>query len=474
MSNELSGTNEGKLWGGRFEGGPSPELEALSRSTHFDWRLALYDLAGSHAHAKALGAAGLLTGEEELELHRGLDVLAERYTSGQLWAADSDEDVHGALERMLIEEVGPEVGGKLRAGRSRNDQIATLFRCYLLDHERVVSGLVLDLVQALADQAEANLGAIMPGRTHLQHAQPVLLSHHLLAHAWALLRDVDRLRDWHARVVSDSPYGSGALAGQSLGLDPELVARELGFTGSTANSIDGTASRDFVAEFAFVAAQIGVDVSRIAEEIILWATKEFDFVTLHDSWSTGSSIMPQKKNPDISELARGKAGRLVGNLTGLLTTLKALPLAYNRDLQEDKEPVFDSIDTLEVLLPAFTGQVATLVYNTARMAELAPQGFSLATDIAEWLVREGTPFRVAHEVAGACVRVVEARGVELADLTDDEFAAISPALTPEVRLVLTVEGSVASRSGRGGTAPVRVAEQLADLRKRVQEARSAS
>ncbi len=473
MSNELSGTNEGKLWGGRFEGGPSPELEALSRSTHFDWRLALYDLAGSHAHAKALGAAGLLTGEEELELHRGLDVLTERYTSGQLWAADSDEDVHGALERMLIDEVGPEVGGKLRAGRSRNDQIATLFRCYLLDHEQIVSGLVLDLVQALADQAEANLGAIMPGRTHLQHAQPVLLSHHLLAHAWALLRDVDRLRDWRARVVDDSPYGSGALAGQSLGLDPELVARELGFTGSTANSIDGTASRDFVAEFAFVAAQIGVDISRIAEEIILWATKEFDFVTLHDSWSTGSSIMPQKKNPDISELARGKAGRLVGNLTGLLTTLKALPLAYNRDLQEDKEPVFDSIDTLEVLLPAFTGQVATLVYNTARMAELAPQGFSLATDIAEWLVREGTPFRVAHEVAGACVRVAEARGVELADLTDEEFAAISPALTPEVRLVLTVEGSVASRSGRGGTAPVRVAEQLADLRKRVQEARPA-
>ncbi len=461
-----STTGEGKLWGGRFAGGPSPELEALSRSTHFDWRLALYDIAGSHAHAKALGAAGLLSAEEELELHRGLDVLAERYTSGALQPAVSDEDVHGALERLLIEEVGPEIGGKLRAGRSRNDQIATLFRSYLLDHRRVLARLVLDLVEALAAQAETHLGAIMPGRTHLQHAQPVLLSHHLLAHGWALLRDVDRLGDWHDRVVSDSPYGSGALAGQSLGLDPQLVARELGFTGSTANSIDGTASRDFVAEFAFVCAQIGVDVSRIAEEIILWATKEFDFITLHDSWSTGSSIMPQKKNPDISELARGKAGRLVGNLTGLLTTLKALPLAYNRDLQEDKEPVFDSLDTLEVLLPAFTGQVATLVYNTDRMAELAPQGFSLATDIAEWLVREGTPFRVAHELAGACVRAAEARGVELADLTDEEFAAISPALTPQVRLVLTAEGSVASRSGRGGTAPERVREQLAELRER--------
>ncbi|WP_436700979.1 argininosuccinate lyase [Nocardioides sp. BYT-33-1] len=471
-------TNTGKLWGGRFEGGPSPELEALSRSTHFDWRLGLYDIAGSHAHAKALAAAGLLTAAEEAELHRGLDTLAARFTDGSLRPDPSDEDVHGALERLLIAEVGTEVGGKLRAGRSRNDQIATLFRCYLLDHGDTVAGLVLDLIDALAAQAEQHLGsvdggpAIMPGRTHLQHAQPVLLSHHLLAHAWALLRDVERLGDWRRRVAGDSPYGSGALAGQSLGLDPELVARELGFTGSTANSIDGTASRDFVAEFAFVAAQIGIDVSRIAEEVILWATKEFGFVTLHDSWSTGSSIMPQKKNPDISELARGKAGRLVGNLTGLLTTLKALPLAYNRDLQEDKEPVFDSVDTLEVLLPAFTGQVATLVFDTDRMGELAPQGFSLATDIAEWLVKQGVPFRIAHELAGACVRACEDRGIELDELTDEQFAAISPRLTPEVRTVLSVAGSVASRDGRGGTAPARVAEQLADLRKRVQEARA--
>ncbi|TIC80416.1 argininosuccinate lyase [Nocardioides sp. GY 10113] len=477
MSGEESTTNTGKLWGGRFAGGPSPELEALSRSTHFDWRLGLYDIAGSHAHAKALGAAGLLSESEEAELHRGLDALASRFRDGTLRPDPSDEDVHGALERLLIAEVGPEVGGKLRAGRSRNDQIATLFRCYLLDHAATIAGLVLDLVDALAEQAAVHLAetpAIMPGRTHLQHAQPVLLSHHLLAHAWPLLRDVERLGDWRRRVESDSPYGSGALAGQSLGLDPELVARELGFTGSTANSIDGTASRDFVAEFAFVTAQIGIDVSRIAEEVIVWATKEFDFVTLHDSWSTGSSIMPQKKNPDIAELARGKAGRLVGNLAGLLTTLKALPLAYNRDLQEDKEPVFDSVDTLEVLLPAFTGQVATLVFNTERMAALAPQGFSLATDIAEWLVREGVPFRVAHEVAGACVRRCEELGIELDELSDEQFAEISPHLTPAVRDVLTVEGSVASRSGRGGTAPARVVEQLADLRKRVDGLRSSS
>jgi argininosuccinate lyase len=456
-------TNTGKLWGGRFAGGPSPELEALSRSTHFDWRLTPYDLAGSRAHAHVLHAAGLLSDDDLAELRRGLDVLGERYAAGELRPDPADEDVHGALERLLLEEVGPEVGGRLRAGRSRNDQVATLFKVFLRDHAAVVAGQVLDLVDALAAQARAHLDVVMPGRTHLQHAQPVLLAHHLLAHAWPLLRDVERLRDWDARVAADSPYGSGALAGSSLGLDPEAVARELGFSGSSANSIDGTAARDFAAELAFVTAMIGVDVSRLAEEVILWATREFGFVTLHDSWSTGSSIMPQKKNPDVAELARGKSGRLIGNLSGLLATLKALPLAYNRDLQEDKEPVFDSVDTLEVLLPAFTGMVRTLTFDTARLAELAPQGFSLATDVAEWLVREGIPFRVAHELAGACVRRCEELGVELDELTDEQFAEISPALTPGVREVLTAEGSVGARDSRGGTAPERVRDQLAEL-----------
>ena len=459
----MSTTNTGKLWGGRFADGPSPELEALSRSTHFDWRLALYDSAGSHAHARALGRAGYLTAEEEAEIHRGLDVLATSYADGTLRPDPTDEDVHGALERLLVAEIGPETGGRLRAGRSRNDQIATLLRAYLLDQAPAVSGLVLDLVDALATQAREHLDVIMPGRTHLQHAQPVLLSHHLLAHAWPLLRDVDRLADWARRTAAESPYGSGALAGSSLGLDPEAVAADLGFAGSAANSIDGTAARDFAAEFAFVTAMIGVDLSRLAEEVILWSTREFAFAELHESWSTGSSIMPQKKNPDIAELARGKSGRLIGNLTGLLATLKALPLAYNRDLQEDKEPVFDSVDTLVVLLPAVTGLIATLRFDGARMAELAPQGFSLATDVAEWLVREGVPFRVAHEVAGECVRRCEAAGIELADLDDDTLADISEHLTPAVRDVLTVEGSAASRSGRGGTAPPRVREQLAEL-----------
>ena len=463
----MSGTNQGALWGARFTSGPSPELEALSRSTHVDWRLAPYDLAGSRAHANALRAAGLLTDDDHASLLAGLQALARAVRRGVAAAGPSDEDVHGALERLLIAEVGEEVGGRLRAGRSRNDQIATLPMMFLRDHSHTIGQGLLQLVDTLAEQARGHLDVVMPGRTHLQHAQPVLLSHHLLAHAWALLRDVERLRDWERRIAPISPYGSGALAGSSLGLDPRMVARELGFDDSTPNSIDGTASRDFMAEMAFVAAQVGVDLSRIAEEVVLWSTREFGFVTLHDSWSTGSSIMPQKKNPDIAELARGKAGRLIGNLTGLLATLKALPLAYNRDLQEDKEPVFDSVDTLEVLLPAVTGLMATLTFDTARMAELAPQGFSLATDVAEWLVREGVPFRVAHEVAGACVRRCEELGVDLPGLTDEQYAEISPHLTPGVRSVLTVRGSVTSRSGRGGTAPERVREQLAELADRV-------
>ncbi|WP_228551636.1 argininosuccinate lyase [Mumia zhuanghuii] len=455
------------MWGGRFASGPSPELEALSRSTHFDWRLAPYDLAGSRAHARVLHRAGLLTEDDLTALLAGIDALEADVASGAFTPDPGDEDVHTALERGLVEKLGPELGGRLRAGRSRNDQIATLGRIYLRDHAAEISRLLRGLIAALVDQADKHLGVAMPGRTHLQHAQPVLLSHHLLAHAWPLVRDLDRLADWDARVAAESPYGSGALAGSSLGLDPEQVAADLGFTGSAPNSIDGTASRDYVAEFAFVTAMIGVDVSRIAEEIIVWNTKEFGFVTLHDGYSTGSSIMPQKKNPDIAELARGKSGRLIGNLTGLLATLKALPLAYNRDLQEDKEPVFDSVDTLEVLLPAFTGMIATLTFHTERLESLAPQGFALATDIAEWLVREGVPFRDAHEISGACVRVAESQDKELWDLTDDELASISPHLTPAVREVLSVEGSIGSRDARGGTARVRVAEQLAELRARL-------
>ncbi len=295
------------LWGARFATGPAEAMAALSKSTHFDFRLARYDLAGSRAHARVLHTAGLLDDATLQALLGGLDALEADVVSGAFVPAPDDEDVHSALERALVDRVGADVGGRLRAGRSRNDQIATLLRMFLRDHARVVAGLVLDVVEALLTQAAAHPSAAMPGRTHLQHAQPVLLGHHLMAHAWPLLRDVERLRDWDARAAV-SPYGSGALAGSSLGLDPLAVAHELGFTRSVENSIDGTASRDVAAEFAFVAAMIGVDLSRISEEVIAWATKEFSFVTLDDAWSTGSSIMPQKKNPDVAELARGKAG----------------------------------------------------------------------------------------------------------------------------------------------------------------------
>lgn len=456
-------SESGRLWGGRFAGGPAEAMFALSKSTQFDWRLAGHDLAASKAHAIALCAAGLLTDEESDAMNAGLDSLLLKLACGELVPDASDEDVHGALERLLIAEVGAELGGRLRAGRSRNDQIATLIRAYLRDANAVLGADLKDLISALAGQAEANLEAIMPGRTHLQSAQPVLLSHHLLAHAWPLVRDLQRLANLDTRLAL-SPYGSGALAGTSLGLSPELVAAELGFAGSVPNSIDGTAARDLVAEQAYVLAQIGVDLSRLSEDVILWCTAEFGFATLDDAWSTGSSIMPQKKNPDVAELARGKAGRLIGNLAGLLATCKGLPLAYNRDLQEDKEPVFDGLDQLRVLLPAVTGMVSTLTFHHERMAGLAPKGFSLATDVADWLVRQRVPFARAHEIAGACVKFCEANGIELAELTPDQLAEISPELKAEVLAVLTIEGSVSSRNGRGGTAPSQVRAQLIELR----------
>ncbi|WP_217133961.1 argininosuccinate lyase [Leucobacter chinensis] len=460
----------GALWGGRFASGPSPELQVISKSTQFDWILAPYDIAGSKAHATALAHAGYLSPEELTEMHAALDELLARVADGRFVAADDDEDVHSALERGLIDIAGGNLGGKLRAGRSRNDQIATLVRLYLLDHSAVIREGIIHVIEALLDQALAHPEAILPGRTHLQHAQPVLLAHQLAAHAWPLVRDLERLRDWEARARF-SPYGGGALAGSSLGLDPRLVARELGLGDPLENSIDGTAARDVVAEFAFIAAQIGIDLSRFSEEIILWNTKEFGFVRLHDGYSTGSSIMPQKKNPDIAELARGKSGRLIGNLTGLLATLKAMPLAYNRDLQEDKEPVFDSVHQLEMVLPAFAGMVATMTFDTGRMAELAPQGFSLATDVAEWLVKQGVIFRDAHEISGELVRYCEERGLELHEPDDEALASVSPHLNAGVREVLTIEGSVNSRVGMGGTARVRVDEQLARLAERIGEFR---
>jgi argininosuccinate lyase len=370
--------------------------------------------------------------------------------------------VHTALERGLLERLGS-LGGKLRAGRSRNDQVATDLRLYLRDHARLVVSRLAELETALIAQAEICGDLPAPGMTHMQHAQPVLFAHQLLAHVQAFARDVSRLRDWDVRA-SVSPLGAGALAGSSLPIDPEKFAAELGFATAAANSMDAVSDRDFAAEFCFAAALLGVHLSRLGEEIVLWSSTEFGWVEIDDAYATGSSIMPQKKNPDVAELARGKAGRLIGGLTGLLTTLKGLPLTYNRDLQEDKEPVFDAVDTLLLVLPAMAGLIATLRVNSQRLRELAPAGFTLATDLAEYLVVRGVAFRDAHEIVGHLVVWCQVNEVDLDQVSDEDLAKISPQLTPDVRTVLTVPGALAARKGFGGTAPERVAEQLSALR----------
>ncbi|WP_026929707.1 argininosuccinate lyase [Glycomyces tenuis] len=455
-----------KLWGGRFSGGPAAALEALNASIGFDWRLAPYDIKASKAHARVLNRAGLLTESELERMLDALDGLAADVAAGDFTGTVADEDVHTALERGLVERLG-ELGGKLRAGRSRNDQIATDLRLYCRDHARGLAADLTELVKALAGQAERLIEAPAPGMTHLQHAQPITLGHQLLAHAQGFLRDLERLSDWDGRAAV-SPLGSGALSGSSLPLDPVAVAAELGFDRPVANSLDGVSDRDFAAELLFVCSMVGVHLSRLGEEVILWSSQEFGWVALDDAFSTGSSIMPQKKNPDVAELARGKSGRLVGNLTGLLVTLKGLPFTYNKDLQEDKEPVFDSLDNLALLLPAVTGMVETMRFDTEVPREAAPKGFSLATEIADWLVRKGVPFRDAHEVAGACVAHCERLGIELHEIDDAGLAAISEHLDPSVKQVLDVDGALAARTTPGSTGPKAVADQLAAVREAVE------
>jgi argininosuccinate lyase len=456
-----------RLWGARFSGGPADALTRLSTSVQFDWRLAPYDLLASKAHARVLRAAGLLDEHELSRLLVALDELDHDARHGLFRPSTDDEDVHTALERGLLERVGS-LGGKLRAGRSRNDQIATDLRLYLRDHARQVVSRLVELETALMDQAERTMHVPAPGMTHMQHAQPVLFAHQLLAHVQAFARDVARLKDWDRRAAV-SPLGAGALAGSSLPLDPQAVATELGFTSAAANSIDAVSDRDFAAEFLFCAALTGVHLSRLGEEVVLWTTSEFRWVELDDSFATGSSIMPQKKNPDVAELARGKAGRLLGDLTALLTVLKGLPLAYDRDLQEDKEPVFDAVDTLLLVVPAVAGMIATMRVDETRLAQTAADGFALATDVAEHLVRRGVPFRDAHEAVGHLVVWCSVHDVDLGDVSDDDLRTISEHLTPDVRSVLSVEGALAARATPGGTAPARVREQLDDVRQLVHE-----
>jgi argininosuccinate lyase len=452
-------TERTSLWGGRFSGGPADALARLSVSVQFDWRLAPYDIAGSRAHARVLAAAGLLDPDELGKMLAALDDLEAACASGEFRPTIDDEDVHTALERGLLERLGT-LGGKLRAGRSRNDQVATDLRLYLRDHARGVAVALVELADALTEQAARNIDTAAPGLTHVQHAQPVTFGHWLLAHVHPLLRDLDRLRDWDARAAV-SPLGSGALAGSSLPLDPAAVAVALGFSAPAANSMDAVSDRDFVAEFLFVTALIGVHLSRLGEEVVLWTSTEFGWVELDDAFATGSSIMPQKKNADIAELARGKSGRLVGGLVAVLTMLKGLPLTYDRDMQEDKEPAFDAIETLELLLPALAGMISTMTVRADRLAAAAPVGFSLATEVADWLVRRGVPFREAHEITGQLVALCSVRECELEDLTDEDLAKVSEHLDPSVRQVLSVESALASRTTPGSTGPGPVAEQLA-------------
>lgn len=458
------------LWGGRFTSGPAESVFALSRSVHFDYRLAPYDIRSSLAHLSILESSGLINKSESASISGVLRELMAEVTSGNFGINEDDEDIHSALERAMMERIG-DVGGKLRAGRSRNDQVATDLRLFAIDHMLHVATLITELQSALLIKAQEYADAPSPGFTHLQHAQPVLFGHELAKHVHAFARDLDRINDWLTRT-SYSPLGAGALAGSSLPLKPEETAKQLGFTGAIGNSIDAVSDRDFVAEALFILAMVGIHLSRIGEEWCIMATSEFAWAQLDDAFSTGSSIMPQKKNPDMAELARGKAGRLVGNLTGVLTMLKGLPFAYNRDLQEDKEPLFDSIDTLNLVLPAVTGMVATTSFNRERMAAAAPAGFSLATEIADYLVRKSVPFAQAHEAAGKCVAIAESAGKELHQLTDSEFISAHKELDSEVRTVLTVEGALAGRTTYGGTAPSELQKQFKNLESQIKSAHS--
>ena len=448
------------LWGGRFSDAPADAVFALSRSVDFDWRLAQYDLRSSLAHLKVLQSSALLTDEVAKKIEGGLRELISEVASGKFLPNAGDEDVHSALERGLTEKVG-ELGGSLRAGRSRNDQVATDLKLFAIDHMLDIANQITLLQEALIAKASEYSDAPAPGFTHMQHAQPILFGHEIAKHVHAFARDIDRITDWLART-SVSPLGSGALAGSGLGLAPEVTAKDLGFTGSSANSIDGVSDRDFVAEALFIISMVGVHLSRIGEEWCIWATSEFGWAKVADAYSTGSSIMPQKKNPDVAELARGKAGRLIGNLTGVLAMLKGLPFAYNRDLQEDKEPLFDSIDTLRLVLPAVTGMVATTTFDREKMAAAAPQGFSLATEVADFLVRAGVPFAQAHEAAGKCVAICEVKGLQLHELSDSDFLGVHPSLTSDVRNSLTVAGAIASRKTIGATGGAAIAKQLSD------------
>ncbi len=463
----MSATGEGRtLWHGRFESGPAEELMAFTESLSFDRRLWADDIEGSRAHVRGLARAGILSIVERDSVLAALDVVAGELGAGTFAFVASDEDIHTAVERRVTELAGA-AGAKLHTGRSRNDQSATGVRLWLRRELMIVAARIVDLQMVLLERSVAAGDAYLPGYTHLQRAQPVLLAHHLMAHGWALGRDVERIVDALERV-DVSPLGAGALAGSSLPLDPDFTATELGFAHRFENSLDAVGSRDHIAEALFALTMVAIDLSRLGEEFVLWTTDEFGFARLDDGYATGSSMLPQKKNPDIAELARGKAGRVIGDLTGFLATMKGLPLSYNRDYQEDKEPLFDAMDTVRLALGAMTGMIATATFDHARMQAAADAETSSATDLAEWLVGRGVPFREAHAVVGALVRRCLAGEGSLRDLV-----AADPTLGPEAAALVAPGVSVTRRTTPGGAGPGPVADQLERFRRRVGELRAA-
>ncbi|MEO1494057.1 MAG: argininosuccinate lyase [Pseudomonadota bacterium] len=454
------------MWGGRFAAGPSAVMEAINASIDFDKRMAAEDIAGSRAHAAMLARQGVISQEDQVAIDAGLDQVAEEIAEGAFQFSRALEDIHMNIEARLREIAG-DAGARLHTGRSRNDQAAVDVRMWVRARCDEIDAALGRLIGAFVRQAEAGADMVMPGFTHLQTAQPVTWGHHMLAYAEMLDRDRGRFRDARARM-NESPLGAGALAGTSFPIDREDTARALGFDAPMANSLDAVSDKDFELEFMAAASICAMHLSRFAEELIIWSSAQFRFVTLSDQFTTGSSIMPQKKNPDAAELIRGKIGRIAGHFQGLLMVMKGLSLAYAKDMQEDKEATFDAADTIQLMLAAMEGMVRDMAPNPEALRAAAGHGFSTATDLADWLVRAlNMPFRDAHHVTGALVKLAEDRGADLPDLTLADMQAIEPRITDDVFTVLTVEASVASRTSYGGTAPVRVREQIARWKDRL-------
>ena len=451
-----------KLWGGRFSQPTDKFVEEFTASIQFDQRLYRYDIQGSIAHCRMLAKQGIISQDEADTIITGLREILAEIEHGEFEFSIAREDIHMNVEARLIEKVGP-VGGKLHTARSRNDQVAVDVRLYLRDEVDAIRAALNALQKALLAQAEGNLDVIMPGYTHLQTAQPILFAHHMLAYVEMFARDAGRLNDLRTRL-NVLPLGAGALAGTTFPIDREWVAQELGFSGVTRNSLDSVSDRDFAIEFCGFAAILMMHLSRLAEELVLWSSADFAFVDLSDGFCTGSSIMPQKKNPDVPELVRGKTGRVYGNLISLLTLMKSLPLAYNKDMQEDKEPLFDTIDTVRGSLKVFAEMIAQMTVNAARMREAAARGFSTATDVADYLVRKGLPFRQAHEVVGKTVRYCVETGKDIPELTLEEFRQFSKKVEADIFDAVTLEASVNARKATGGTARSAVEQEIARAR----------